>query len=73
MRRPDEWTQIDVTVDSGACVSAMPIGICEGIDVMENDLSRSGAEYEVTNAATIPNLGERRCEVMTIGICRRSG
>ena len=67
MRRPDEWTQVDVTVDSGACVSVMPVGICEGIDVMENELSRNGAEYEVANGATIPNLGERRCEVMTVG------
>ena len=67
MRRPDEWTQSDVTVDSGACVSVMPVGICEGIDVMENELSRNGAEYEVANGATIPNLGERRCEVMTVG------
>jgi hypothetical protein len=67
MRRPEEWTQIDVTVDSGACVSVMPVGICEGIDAMENELFRNGAEYEVANGATIPNLGERRCEVMTVG------
>ena len=67
MRHPDEWTEFDVTVDSGACVSVMPVGICEGIDIIENDLSRSGAEYEVAKAATIPNLGERRREVMTVG------
>ena len=67
MRRPDEWTQIDGTVDSGACVSAMPICICEGTDVLENELFRNGAEYEVANVATIPNLGERGCEVMAIG------
>ena len=67
MRRPDEWTQIDVSVDSGACVSVMPIGICEGIDVMEKELSRNSAGYEVANGATIPNPGGRRCEVMTIG------
>ena len=67
VRRPGEWTQIDVTVDSGACVCVMPIGICEGIDVMENELSHNGAEYEVANGPTIPNLGERKCEVMTVG------
>ena len=67
VRKPDEWTQITVTVDSGACVSVMPVGICEGISILENEWSRGGAEYEVANGATIPNLGERRCEVMTVG------
>ena len=57
MRRPDEWTEIEVTVDSGACVSVMRVGICEGIDIVENEFSRNGAEYEVANGATIPNLG----------------
>ena len=56
-----------MTVDSGACVLVMPVGICEGIDIAENDFSRHGAEYEVANGATIPNLGERKCEVMTVG------
>ena len=67
MRSPDEWTELEVTVDSGACISVMPIASCEGIDILENELSRNGAEHEVANGATIPNLGERRCEVMTVG------
>ena len=36
VRKPDAWTQNDVTVDCGACVSVMPIGICEGISVLGN-------------------------------------
>ena len=67
MRCPDEWTEIEVTVDSGACVSVTPVGICEGIEVIESELSRNGAEYEVAHGATIPNFGERKCEVMTVG------
>ena len=67
MRSPNEWIELEVTVDSGACISVMPIASCEGIEVLENELSRNGAEYEVANGATIPNLGERRCEVMTVG------
>ena len=67
VRRPDEWTQIDVTVDSGACVSVVPISICEGISILDNDISRGRAAYELANVATIPNLGERRCEVITFG------
>jgi hypothetical protein len=67
IRLPDEWEEIEVTVDSGACVTVMPKGMCMGISVLENSLSREGAEYEVANGQSIPNLGERRCEIMTAG------
>jgi hypothetical protein len=67
VQRPDEWVMIDVTVDSGACVTVMPAGLCQGITIIENDLCKSGVEYEVANGESIANLGERRCEVMTIG------
>ena len=67
IRSPEEWEEIEVTVDSGACVTVMPKGMCMGISVLENSLSREGAEYEVANGQSIPNLGERRCEVMTAG------
>jgi hypothetical protein len=36
MRRPEEWIELEVTVDSGACISVMPITSCEGIDIEEN-------------------------------------
>ena len=54
-------------MDSGACVSVMPENMCEDISIMKNDLVSAGAEYEVANGESIPNLGERRCEVMTVG------
>ncbi len=54
-------------VDSGACVTVMPRSLCEGISILQNRLSREGVEYEVANGSHIPNLGERRCEMMTIG------
>ena len=41
--------------------------MCTGISVLENSLSREGAEYEVANFQSIPNLGERRCEIITVG------
>ena len=68
VQRPDEWVMIDVTVDSGACVTVMPSALSTGISIIENDLSRNGAEYEVANGESIAILGERRCEVMTVGI-----
>ena len=50
---------IDVTVDSGACVTVMPSGLCPGITIIENDLCKNGVEYEVANGESIANLGER--------------
>ena len=67
VNNPDDWIAIDVTVDSGACITVMPSGLCPGIRIMENDLSRGGVEYEVANGESIANLGEKRCQVMTIG------
>ena len=65
--RADDWIQVEVTVDSGACVTVMPAGLCTGIPIVDNVFSKSGTEYEVANGDSIPNLGERRCEVMTVG------
>ena len=45
----------------------MPSALCTGIAILENDLSKNGVEYEVANGESIANLGERRCQVMTIG------
>ena len=67
VNKPDEWVAITVTVDSGACITVMPPGLCMGIPIFENDLSRAGVEYEVANGESIPNLGERQCQVMTVG------
>ena len=67
VQRPDEWVLIDVTVDSGACVTVMPSGLCPGVSIVDNDLSKSGVEYEVANGESIVNLGESRCKVMTVG------
>jgi hypothetical protein len=35
------------------------------ISLLENELSRSGMEYEVANGAGLPNMGEKRCVMMT--------
>ena len=67
MQKPDEWIEIEITVDSGACVTVMPRSLCPGISILQNRLSREGVEYEVANGAHIPNVGERRCELMTSG------
>ena len=59
VQRPDEWVLIDVTVDSGVCVTVMPSGLCPAISIVDNDLSKSGIKYEVASGESIANLEER--------------
>ena len=63
---PDEWIEIEVTVDSGACETVMPSNICSSIQVHRSSCSH-GAEYEVAKGESLPNLGERRCLLMSLG------
>ena len=67
VNKPDEWIMLDVTVNSRAYVTVMPAGLCPGVQIVENDMSRNGIEYEVANGESIANLGGKRCQVMTIG------
>ena len=60
-----EWTEVEITVDSGACDTVMPARMCAHISIVSTPTSRSGYEYEVANGAGLPNLGERRCLMMT--------
>ena len=59
------WQEIEVTVDSGACDTVMPLSLCSDIPRHESEQQRSGMEYEVANGACIRNEGERRCLMMT--------
>ena len=72
-RNPDEWLEIEVCIDSGACETVMPVSLCPGIEVVDSPQSLEGVEYEVANGGIIPNLGERRCLLMTPGseVCKR--
>ena len=63
----NDLIDIEVTVDSGACDSVMPIGWCKGIQIRPNALSAIGFEYAVANGDTIPTAWERRCMMMTEG------
>ena len=60
-----EWHEIVITVDSGACDTVMPTKMCSHISILENAKVRAGFEYEVANGQGLPNLGERRCYMMT--------
>jgi hypothetical protein len=59
------WTEIEVTIDSGACDTVMPTRLCSHISIAQTEESRRGMEYEVANGETIPNVGERHCLLMS--------
>ena len=60
-----EWTEIEITIDSGACDNVMPTNLTPHISLMQNENSRRGMEYEVANGEGLPNQGEKRCVMMT--------
>ena len=61
----DEWIEVELTADSGACDTVIPRKTAEGIPILPSLASLRGLEYEVANGQSIPNLGERRCLVWT--------
>ena len=61
----EEWVEVELTADSGACDTVIPRSTAEGIPIMPSLASLRGMEYEVANGQSIPNLGERRCLVWT--------
>ena len=56
-----------ITVDSGACETVVPTNACPQVRVSPSEASRRGDKYEVANGNVIPNVGEKRCRVMTAG------
>ena len=63
----EEWIDIELAADSGACDTVMPRSMADAIPIMPSVVSLRGMEHEVTNGQSIPNLGERRCLVWTEG------
>ena len=63
----EEWYEVELTADTGACDIVIPKDMCPGIPIVPSFQSINGMEYEVATGETIPNLGERRCEMWTEG------
>lgn len=63
----DDWCELEVTVDSGACDTVMPASMAKHIKVLESRKSKAGHTYEAANGNTIDNLGERICLMSTEG------
>ena len=62
-----EWTMIEVAVDSGACDTVMPLSSCSSIPTVSSNQSKAGMSYEVADGNKNPNLGERKCLMLTPG------
>lgn len=62
------WYEFEVTADSGAYNTVIPMSSCEHIRLHESVQSRSGMKYEAANKGQIENMGERRC----IAVCEGS-
>ena len=60
-----EYKKMTCTVDSGAGESVTNEEDCAGVETVPSEQSQRGVVYEVANKQTIPNEGEKRCEVTT--------
>ena len=63
----EEWFEIEMTADSGACDTVIPKSMCPDIPIVPSLQSLRNMEYEVANGQSIKNLGERRCQMWTEG------
>ena len=64
----EEWVEIELTADSGACDTVIPRPMADVIPIMPSPASLRGMEYEVASGQSIPNLGERRCLIWKEGL-----
>lgn len=63
----DQWCEIELTADTVACDTVIPRDLCPGIPMEPSMPSIAGMECEAASGQSIPNLGERRCEMWTDG------
>ena len=61
----EEWVEVELTADTGACDTVIPKAMCPHIPIQPSLQSLRCLEYEVASGATIKNLGERRCLMWT--------
>ena len=55
----NSYEYLEATVDSGAAVSVMPVGTCEGYKVVPSKASLQGVHYRAAGGHRIPDLGTR--------------
>ena len=63
----DEWYEVELTDETGACDTVVQKIMCPCIPITPSVQPLRGTEYEVATGESIPNLGEKRCEMWTQG------
>ena len=63
----EEWIEIGLCADTGACDTVMPRKLCPKIPICQSLQSLSFMEYGVADGSTIPKLRERSCVMWTEG------
>ena len=61
----EEWVEVEIAPDTGACDTVMPRSTCSKIPIRASLQSLRGMEFEVADGNTFPNLGERQCLMWT--------
>ena len=69
----EEWYEVELTADTGACDTVIPKLMCPGIPITPSVQSLCGMEYEVATGESIPNPGgeavrdvDRRCLISQV-------
>ena len=61
----DDWQYVDMTVDSGAADSVMPLDTCTNYPLLEGEQKKLGVYYIAANGREMDNEGERRVRFTT--------
>ena len=60
-----EWEKIELTVDSGAAETICPTSCAPGVKTTAGIKMTQGVRYTCAGGRKIPNLGEKKCVMMT--------
>ena len=60
-----EWVKIESVVDSGAAESVQPVNMVPWVPMMPSEGSKRGQTYTSAGGERLPNLGEKKLEVVT--------
>ena len=71
VKETPEWEEIQVAVNSGASESVVNEEQLSGVETLEGNAKKMGAQYGVSDGTLIPNLGEKKyIAVSDTGVAR---
>jgi len=66
VRRAPQWVKLEAVVDSGAAESVAPESMAPWIPMKESEGSKRGQTYLSASGDKLPNLGEKKFDMMTV-------